>query len=446
MNTFWRVLTASLALALAAKPQSGVGIEGVWDGKLNTGLAELRVRLTVEKSKDRLTAKLASIDQSSEFAASAIRVDGGAVHLEFSAVKGAFDGKLDPAGNAIEGTWTQGKAFPLTFHRALATAASAGSEVDIQVPAAPTPFPGGGKTHLVYELRVNLASANDSEFRRIDVIAGSPLASFSGHDLSRMMPSTRVKAGSLAVVYMWITLADGEAVPTSLKHTIVLQDRTLSGPEVRVATGPLPALGPPLHGEGWLAVNGPNNESVHRRAGIPIHGFTPIAQRFAIDWVKVGPNSSTFKGDRKNNESYFAYGAEVLAVADGVVTEIKDGIPQNVPGDSRAVPMNLETLGGNHILMDMGQGRFAFYAHLQPGSLRVKAGDHVTRGQVIGLVGNSGNSSEPHLHFHVCDRDSPLISEGMPYVLESFGLRGKNKQYEKRERELPLSGDLVRFD
>ncbi len=101
-------------------------------------------------------------------------------------------------------------------------------------------------------------------------------------------------------------------------------------------------------------------------------------------------------------------------MADGVVTQIKDGIPQNMPeANSQAVPITLETIGGNHVIMDIGNGLFAFYAHMQPGSLRVKVGDKVTRGQVLGLLGNTGNSSEPHLHFHICNANSELASEGL---------------------------------
>ena len=76
------------------------------------------------------------------------------------------------------------------------------------------------------------------------------------------------------------------------------------------------------------------------------------------------------------------------------------------------MPITSETIGGNHVVLDLGGGRFAFYAHLQPGSLKVKVGDRVTRGQIIGLVGNSGNSTEPHLHFHISNGVSPLGSEG----------------------------------
>ncbi len=68
----------------------------------------------------------------------------------------------------------------------------------------------------------------------------------------------------------------------------------------------------------------------------------------------------------------------------------------------------------------MGKGRFAFYAHLQPGSVRVETGDTVKPGQVLGLLGNSGNSDAPHLHFHIMDGPRPLSSNGLPYRFSSF--------------------------
>ena len=185
-------------------------------------------------------------------------------------------------------------------------------------------------------------------------------------------------------------------------------------------------------------------------------GGTPsIAQRFAIDWVKIDDNSRTFTGDSLKNSSYYAWGQDALAVGDGVVVETKDSIPENIPGAaSRAVTITLETVGGNHVIVDLGGGRYAFYAHLQPGSLRVKLGDKVRKGQVVGLVGNSGNSTEPHLHFHLSDGNSPLGSEGIPYGLASFELVGRCKNFgsgcerspaSTRLREVPLANMLVRF-
>jgi murein DD-endopeptidase MepM/ murein hydrolase activator NlpD len=106
------------------------------------------------------------------------------------------------------------------------------------------------------------------------------------------------------------------------------------------------------------------------------------------------------------------------------------------------------------VILDLGQGRYAFYAHLQPGSLRVKLNDKVRRGQVLGLVGNSGNSTEPHLHFHVCDGNSPLASNGLPYVITEFQVQGKGFGWkpstppgpvETRSMELPSQNEVVRF-
>ena len=110
-------------------------------------------------------------------------------------------------------------------------------------------------------------------------------------------------------------------------------------------------------------------------------------------------------------------------------------------------------------LLNIGGGVYAFYAHLQPGSLRVKPGDKVRRGQVVGLVGNSGNSTEPHLHFHVSDANSPLGCEGLPYGLNSFEVQGRIGGVqggkftawtplpapEARKREMPLANVVVRF-
>ena len=131
-------------------------------------------------------------------------------------------------------------------------------------------------------------------------------------------------------------------------------------------------------------------------------------------------------------------------MADAVVAATKEGIPENVPGNPPAVPITLETVGGNYVILDLGGGHFAFYAHLQPGSVRVKPVDHVRRGQVLGLVGNSGNSGGPHLHFQITDVGSPLGSEGLPYALESFDvLTGANR--EPRRNELPLQNAIVRL-
>jgi murein DD-endopeptidase len=111
----------------------------------------------------------------------------------------------------------------------------------------------------------------------------------------------------------------------------------------------------------------------------------------------------------------------VLAVADGRVSDLKDGLLENVGGterDDRAI--TVDNAVGNYVTLDLGHGRFAVYAHLQPSSFKVKLGDKVRTGQALALLGNSGNSDAPHLHFQVVDANSPFGSEGIPYELETF--------------------------
>jgi murein DD-endopeptidase len=131
--------------------------------------------------------------------------------------------------------------------------------------------------------------------------------------------------------------------------------------------------------------------------------------------VKLGPGGRPFHGDKGLNANWYDFGTEVLAVADATVSAAHDGIPENEPSDIRAVPITLDTVGGNYLILDLGAGRYALYAHLQPGSARVKVGDKVHRGQVLALLGNTGNSDAPHLHFHIADTNSPLGAEGLPY-------------------------------
>ena len=115
--------------------------------------------------------------------------------------------------------------------------------------------------------------------------------------------------------------------------------------------------------------------------------------------------------------------------------------------------MTLETIGGNHVILDLGNRHFAFYAHLKPGSITVAVGDRVRQGQVVGLVGNSGNSAEPHLHFHVSNGPLPLGAEGTPFVFDRFTLTGRRTgfglqpvDHEVRKLETPLANVVVGFD
>jgi murein DD-endopeptidase MepM/ murein hydrolase activator NlpD len=166
-----------------------------------------------------------------------------------------------------------------------------------------------------------------------------------------------------------------------------------------------------------------------------------VPQRFAIDFAQLRENDKTYQGEPKDNRNYRCFGAEALAVADARVADFHDGIPENLPDSAeRAVKVTLGTVSGNYVVLDLGGGRFAPYAHLQPGSIRVGKGDRVRRGQVLGLVGNSGNSTEPDLHFQISDSPSILTGEGLPYTLNAFIREGKPVH-----DELPRGGWVIDF-
>lgn len=461
-------------------------LTGTWQGTLGAGNVKLRLVLTFTKSGNgQYNAIVESVDQGGAiFPADKVTLEGAKLRMEFARINGIYEGTVSKDGSEIAGTWTQGALpQPLSFKRGAASGPSADAgqkdakpatppqkpltvPVDVSVPQAPTAFQADAKTHLVYELHITNYSGQTVALAHLEVVdeKGTELARLGQTEL---LSSVRIigtpeatgtdklnlPGGKTALVYMWITLANPAAIPAALEHTLSVKVGTypdeisIRCAHVAVGHHDLAVVSAPLRGDNWLAANGPSNASAHRRAIIPIDGRARIAQRFAIDWVRVNADGqTTYTGDPLDNKNYRAYGSEALAVADGTVVATKDGIPQNIPGEnSRAVPITLETVGGNHVVLDIGHGRFAFYAHLQPGSLKVKIGDHVKRGQVLGLVGNSGNSTEPHLHFHVGDSISPLGSEGLPYALDSFDTKAKSGAVTKHKQEIPLEDESVTF-
>lgn len=156
-------------------------------------------------------------------------------------------------------------------------------------------------------------------------------------------------------------------------------------------------------------------------------------QRFAYDFV-IERNGVSHTGDGTANEHYFCFGKPLLAPGPGTVAVALDGIEDSKPGT-----MNETAPGGNHVVIDHGNGEFSFLAHLKKGSVRVKKGDKVQSGAPLGLCGNSGRSSEPHLHYHLQTTPVFFEGEGLPAQFLSYVADGKEV-----ERGEPVKGQTVR--
>ena len=155
-------------------------------------------------------------------------------------------------------------------------------------------------------------------------------------------------------------------------------------------------LASPLRGSGWVAANGCCNElTSHRGAVLPVNGHLRVPERFAIDWVKLDAHGRMFTGPVDRLSSYAYYGTEVLSVAAGTVVRTHDGEPEQTPPNPPSTVPTPDSAGGNWVMVNLGDGNFAFYAHLQRHSLAVRVGDRVRKGQRIGLLGNTGNSTAP---------------------------------------------------
>jgi murein DD-endopeptidase MepM/ murein hydrolase activator NlpD len=188
----------------------------------------------------------------------------------------------------------------------------------------------------------------------------------------------------------------------------------------------------PFKGE-WLVFWGGDTKELNQHHDFP-------NQRFAFDFLGLDENGKTRKGDGKANEDYFAFGRGVIAPADGVVTDVIDGVRDNVPGS-----MNPYSALGNAVFIQHRENEISVLAHLKLDSIKVKVGDKVARGQLIGLCGNSGNSSEPHLHYHL--QNTPIIQDGtgIKCLFRKVSVI-VNGQEQVKTNYSPIKGDVIVAD
>ncbi|WP_371677500.1 M23 family metallopeptidase [Streptomyces sp. NBC_01276] len=194
-------------------------------------------------------------------------------------------------------------------------------------------------------------------------------------------------------------------------------------------------LDPPVTGR-WSALNSPADRT-------PSHGTHRLGQACAIDLVGEGepgadrqrPPFAALWPPVRRNEDFPAYGAPLLAVADATVLRASDRRRDHLSRNSwpaalyqLLIEASVRDLGGagavlgNHLVLDLGDGRHALYAHLRRGSLAVRPGERVRAGQLLARCGNSGNSTEPHVHFQLMDGPDPDTARGLPFTWRGLGV------------------------
>lgn len=374
-------------------------------------------------------------------------------------------------------------ALPCCF--SITRAQEALAPVEARVPFAPTAFTGSDNAiHLAYELHVTNVYGDTGALKPQGLKvygddANTPLLTLSASDLTHWVRPTPVENAPVSisprnrtVFFVWMTLPKGATVPHTLRHHIEFATEkqgttVLDGATVQVSTEPVLSIGPPLRGGRWLAHEGPGAaQSHHWGSLVAVNGALTIPQRYALDLVGIDAQGHAMRPGVKNIQKstyadWIGYGADVLAVADGIVRNARNGEEEHQPLTGQPEPASLTANGlfGNYVVLEIKPGVFASYAHLQRGSVKVKIGDHVHQGQVLGHLGQSGNSDAPHLHFQLSNAATFEGSEGIPYVFERYDLLGpeteaqlfgqgdpwKATNTEHRQAQLPLNDMVIQF-
>ncbi|MEO8907511.1 MAG: M23 family metallopeptidase [Microbacteriaceae bacterium] len=315
-----------------------------------------------------------------------------------------------------------------------------------------------GKWHLAYELlltdvtpvpvRIDKVTVLDGVTHRalLDVSAASMKADFTPlagpvgdeglEDPTSSGGSTTMAPSTTWILWLDVSVATRADVPTMLEHQVdgalvppvagsTPKTFTATVSRVKTNTATPTVLTSPVRAGDWYMSEGCCSDNTHHRRGIaPVNGVLLVPQRFAIDFFKVDADHRTWVGDPSQLSSYLSYRQQVIAAAPGTIVARRDGLTNNaaLPEPPKVPPLD-ETVG-NFVIEQIGPGEFVLYGHFDPGSVKVKVGQKVTRGQELGLIGTSGNSTTPHLHFQILTTPTFFPSDSVPFTFDQFDLLG----------------------
>jgi len=163
----------------------------------------------------------------------------------------------------------------------------------------------------------------------------------------------------------------------------------------------------------WTVVNGGIEKTSSHSWGI-------LTQRYAYDFVFPGKDGKKYTANGRKTDNSYAICQDVLAPASGTIIKVQNNIRDNVYAGNGTFNLGTRDMRGNYVIISHGKHAYSFIAHLKRNSCQVKPGDFVKRGQVIAKCGNSGHSTEPHIHFHVQDRPNFYLAAGLPILFKNI--------------------------
>ncbi len=311
------------------------------------------------------------------------------------------------------------------------------AQLKMVTPYTPQVFYGSDSKSIVYEIHLMDSLKRPIEFIDFTVSSGKYILQYDS--IYETIPKRKEKNRYLK--YMWI---ETNQIPKVLTHLIkykIGNEIYELKKEIAINNDSVISIGLPVQKGIWYMQAAPSPTSYHRATTIAFKtrydssqkGFIlgHCNQRFAIDFAKVGENGLLYKNNGHSNFDHYCYEEDVIAVSNGIVVGVLDSIKEHEYPPKMDENLSFKNFTGNLVLLDIGNGIIASYAHLIPNSIIVNVGDTLVKGDLIGKIGNSGNSTASHLHFHLSRPDFNLVdssdilgqfwsSEGVSYIFEEY--------------------------
>ena len=292
--------------------------------------------------------------------------------------------------------------------------------------------------HTLYELSIVNTRSVPVTISNVEVRTIDPRLTLASYESAALTAALRhidgtpltapvVAPGEQVFMFLDVGLLSAVELPVTFDHRFTIGDRQYTVAGITVDAVQAAGIESPVSGSNWVVTEGCcGPRSVHRTTVYPTEAGYSLAGRYGMNLSQMDVQGRFVTGDPADLASYPSYGQYVNAVAAGRVIGVVDAFPDQVPGAPPPLgTFDEETTEGNSVVVELGSGQYAYYGQLRPGSIIVKPGTFVRKGQPIAQIGNSGDSTAPHLHFELLSSPDRIGADGLPFVFTSFNYAGR---------------------